>query len=226
MQHVFGRVYYPCTPKRKWWQPISGISWLPGIKYAYGKNTLVYAIFSRRGHPRSFWRLLSKISTHFLTSQSNSVIPHNSFPGLSTFIFFRRPRGWLYWIAKQIIFLVTLIFGRLQRIELHHGAPLARLPTRLPVVIFSHGLGGNRAVYSIICSELASHGYVVFALEHADGTASCCKLAGDKGYRFYRGLGGDEGQVEKTRHRVQEMKTAVKVMRALHKGENLHGLKL
>lgn len=147
-------------------------------------------------------------------------------PGLSTFIFFRRPRGWLYWIAKQIIFITCCIFGRLQRIELNHGAPLARLPTRLPVIIFSHGLGGNRAVYSIICSELASHGYVVLAIEHADGTASCCKLAGDKGWRFYKGLGGDEGQVEKTRHRIMEMKTAVKVLRALHKGENLLGLKL
>jgi dienelactone hydrolase len=81
-------------------------------------------------------------------------------------------------------------------------------------------------VYSIICSELASHGYVVLAIEHADGTASCCKLAGGKGWRFYKGLGGDEGQVEKTRHRIQEMKTAVKSMRALHKGENLQGLKL
>jgi platelet-activating factor acetylhydrolase len=114
----------------------------------------------------------------------------------------------------------------LQRIEVNHGAPLARLPTGLPVIIFSHGLGGNRAVYSIICSELASHGYVVLAIEHADGTASCCKLAGDKGWRFYKGLGGDEGQVEKTKHRLTEMKTAVQIMRALHKGEKLLGLKL
>jgi len=114
----------------------------------------------------------------------------------------------------------------LQRIDLNHGAPLARLPTRLPVIIFSHGLGGNRSVYSIICSELASHGYVVLAIEHADGTASCCKLAGGKGWRFYRGLGGDEGQVEKTRHRILEMKTAVKILRTLHKGENIQGLKL
>jgi hypothetical protein len=45
MQHIFGRVYYPCTPQRKWWQPISGISWLPGIQYAYGKNSISIFVF-------------------------------------------------------------------------------------------------------------------------------------------------------------------------------------
>jgi hypothetical protein len=48
------------------------------------------------------------------------------------------------------------------------------------VVIFSHGLAGNRVLYSVICSELASQGYVVLAVEHSDGTASCCKVAGGK----------------------------------------------
>ena len=46
-------------------------------------------------------------------------------------------------------------------------------------------------------------------MEHADGTASCCQLAGaGPTHRFYRGLGGEEGQVQKTRDRVVEMKTA------------------
>ena len=92
-----------------------------------------------------------------------------------------------------------------------------------PVVIFSHGLGGHRGMYSIVCSELASQvrsvvlcravlccavpeccasmlsvtcscssdlfcasllswaqGYVVLAVEHADGSASACRLAGSK----------------------------------------------
>ena len=114
--------------------------------------------------------------------------------------------------------------GRLQRVDYHEGAPLVKLPTRLPVVVFSHGLGGQRAVYSIICSELASQGFVVLALEHAEGTASCAKLAGGKGYRFYDGLGGNEGQVEKTRDRVKEMQTATKVLEALHDGKPLDGI--
>ena len=36
-----------------------------------------------------------------------------------------------------------------------------------PLVIFSHGLGGNRTQNTIMIEELTSHGYVVIAIEHA-----------------------------------------------------------
>lgn len=39
-------------------------------------------------------------------------------------------------------------------------------PLSFPVVVFSHGLGGMRTTYSGICCDLASHGYVVAAIEH------------------------------------------------------------
>ena len=41
-----------------------------------------------------------------------------------------------------------------------------------PVVIFSHGLFGSLELYSTICTEIASQGFVVVALEHEDGSAS------------------------------------------------------
>eukprot|EP00924_Labyrinthula_sp_SR-Ha-C_P005823 maker-scaffold_14-snap-gene-6.48-mRNA-1 protein AED:0.00 eAED:0.00 QI:65/1/1/1/1/1/2/182/399 len=41
-----------------------------------------------------------------------------------------------------------------------------------PVVVFSHGLGGNADIYSKFCSDVASLGYVVIAVEHEDASGS------------------------------------------------------
>jgi hypothetical protein len=48
----------------------------------------------------------------------------------------------------------------------------------IPTRTHTHSLAGNRNAYTCICTELASHGYVVLALEHADGSASAARLAG------------------------------------------------
>lgn len=43
-------------------------------------------------------------------------------------------------------------------------------PPQFPVIFFTHGLAGNRLSYSQFCGEIASHGIVVAAIEHRDGS--------------------------------------------------------
>uniref|UniRef100_A0A1B6DX37 1-alkyl-2-acetylglycerophosphocholine esterase n=1 Tax=Clastoptera arizonana TaxID=38151 RepID=A0A1B6DX37_9HEMI len=43
---------------------------------------------------------------------------------------------------------------------------------KMPIVIFSHGFGASRFICSTICSDLASQGYFVAAVEHRD-TSAC-----------------------------------------------------
>lgn len=59
-------------------------------------------------------------------------------------------------------------------------APLIESDEKFPVVILSHGIGGNRTTYSTFCLELTSHGFVVAAIEHRDGSASLTYNLKDK----------------------------------------------
>eukprot|EP00927_Polykrikos_kofoidii_P072114 TRINITY_DN68268_c0_g1_i1.p1 TRINITY_DN68268_c0_g1~~TRINITY_DN68268_c0_g1_i1.p1 ORF type:complete len:395 (-),score=46.41 TRINITY_DN68268_c0_g1_i1:50-1234(-) len=43
---------------------------------------------------------------------------------------------------------------------------------RWPIVVFSHGLWGSCEMYTQLCREIASHGAIVIAVEHEDGSAS------------------------------------------------------
>ncbi|OJD34354.1 platelet-activating factor acetylhydrolase [Diplodia corticola] len=59
-------------------------------------------------------------------------------------------------------------------VPVNRNARLLPPPTnssRWPVMIFSHGLGGSRNAYSQICGSISSHGMVVIAPDHRDGSA-------------------------------------------------------
>ncbi len=54
-------------------------------------------------------------------------------------------------------------------------APLSDAQQEYPIIICSHGYTVQRCVHASLCEELASHGYIVFAIEHT-GTSVLTEL--------------------------------------------------
>ncbi|CAB3401146.1 unnamed protein product [Caenorhabditis bovis] len=77
--------------------------------------------------------------------------------------------------------ITGLIVGE-KREDCLEGASLATAEDKYPVIVFSHGLGGSRNFYSTYCTSMASHGYVVAAVEHRDQSACwTCQLVEKNG---------------------------------------------
>jgi len=49
-----------------------------------------------------------------------------------------------------------------------------------PIIVFSHGIGQSRFLYSKLCSDLASHGFIVASTEHRDRSGCMSKYAINK----------------------------------------------
>ncbi|KAJ0060763.1 hypothetical protein NL108_000015, partial [Boleophthalmus pectinirostris] len=66
--------------------------------------------------------------------------------------------------------IFNYLFGS-YKIPAYMDAPF-KADEKCPVVIFSHGLGAFRTLYSAICAELASRGFIVASVEHRDESSS------------------------------------------------------
>ena len=56
---------------------------------------------------------------------------------------------------------------------------------KLIPIIYSHGLSSNRTMHSGTCRDLASHGYIVFVMDHQDGTSSYTCSKDGKNEMYY-----------------------------------------
>ena len=54
--------------------------------------------------------------------------------------------------------------------------------TKIPLtpVIYSHAKASSRNLYSGTCKDLASHGFIVFSIDHKDGTCIADKVYDSK----------------------------------------------
>ena len=98
----------------------------------------------------------------------------------------------------------------------------------LGTVIFSHGLAGIRTTYSTICTEMASQGYAVVAIEHRDGSASMT-ISRDgvvKPYKYINAEVEDEMGIRKEQlnHRCKEVDVAIRCIERLNEGLELTNL--
>lgn len=89
-------------------------------------------------------------------------------------------------VPSWLLWPIVYFFGTLLQIPAYQNAPLLSPPeetlksddltslSQWPLMIFSHGLGGNRTAYSQFCCRMAASGKVVLAIEHRDGTGPVC----------------------------------------------------
>jgi len=96
-----------------------------------------------------------------------------------------------------------------------------------PVLVFSHGLGCSRFAYSRICTDLASHGFLVAAVEHRDGS-SCLSFVMQEGERRFiqhRRVGEEEHEYQirhsQLQQRAEEAIRALDLVTSLAKGDRV-----
>nr|KAF6507251.1 phospholipase A2 group VII [Rousettus aegyptiacus] len=100
----------------------------------------------------------------------------------------------------------------------------ARLRTgeKYPLIVFSHGIGAFRTIYSAIGIDLASHGFIVAAVEHRDQSASATYYFNDqyaaetmnKTWLYFKTL--KQGEDEETLRNEQVQQRAKECSQALN----------
>jgi platelet-activating factor acetylhydrolase len=166
----------------------------------------------------------SSLTDEDFMDRRGNWIPSNDYVGC--FGYYKGAPGFL----SKLVFSVLLGSDKLWAAE---RAPI--LEAKLPLIVFSHGIAGFRTVYSNICCDLASHGFIVAATEHRDGSASVSVSYQNemKTYVQPPGINGPPGETplelqfrgSQLQHRFSEVIASLNLVESLDLGEqvmNLH----
>ena len=133
---------------------------------------LFYPCLNPDKTPRSVYWLPSPQTQHF-RAYARFL---SASPRLAAFLSYVVPApkslAELTWRSSYLPIFRTIFYTTIPAIQ---DAKIASPPEsigRWPVMVFSHGLGGSRNAYSHITGSLASHGMVVIAAEHRDGSCT------------------------------------------------------
>uniref|UniRef100_A0A1A8FSZ2 Platelet-activating factor acetylhydrolase n=1 Tax=Nothobranchius korthausae TaxID=1143690 RepID=A0A1A8FSZ2_9TELE len=141
-----------------------------GIPPAKGPNAVGCTDFMMDHTAKgSFFRLYYPCQETEKAEKPDWVPCREYFNGLADFMKINRS------LSKGIF---DYLFGSF-KIPAYMDAPF-KSNEKCPVVIFSHGLGAFRTLYSAICAELASRGFIVASVEHRDQSASATYYFSEK----------------------------------------------